>query len=389
MIGRRYDNWIVGALDYWMNGLESIQMKLNKFTTALTAASLTALFCLVGVTNSTVFAQNAKPKFTLIWSIYVGWMPWPYGAEAGIIKKWGDKYGIEIDVRQADYIASIEAYVAGKAEACVMTNMECLDMPAASGIDNTVVIVGDFSNGNDALYTRDNLQIPQLRGNEIALVELSVSHYLLVRALELKGDGLQEKDIKILNTSDADIAPVFISNPSQKAVVTWNPMALEIEQTPGVKREFDSSAIPGEILDLLVIRTEVLKKTPQLGKALAGAWFEMMAAMSGRTPAAEKIIARMAELSGATPASFKQQLKTTAMYYRPQDAVTFMKSPELQRTMDFVRKFCFDHKLLGESAKSADEVGIQFPDGKILGDPNNVKMRFTTEYVQIAAEGKL
>jgi NitT/TauT family transport system substrate-binding protein len=57
--------------------------------------------------------------------------------------------------------------------------------------------------------------------------------------------------------------------------------------------------------------------------------------------------------------------------------------------MDFVRKFCFNHKLLGENAKSADEVGIQFPDGKILGDPKNVKMRFTNEYVQIAADGKL
>jgi len=366
-------------------------MKRNKFIFAVIAVSLIIILTLslILTTHANIFAQNKKPKFTLMWSIYVGWMPWPYGAEAGIIKKWANKYGIEIDVRQADYIPSIEAYVAGKADACVMTNMECLDMPAASGIDNTVVIVGDFSNGNDVLYTRDNLQVPQLRGKDITLVELSVSHYLLVRALELKGNGLTEKDIKILNTSDADIAPVFIANTSQKAVVTWNPMALEIEQTPGVKRVFDSAAIPGEILDLLVIKTEVLKKNPRLGKALTGAWFEIMAAMSGRTPAAEKMIARMAELSGTTPASFKQQLKTTAMYYRPQDAVTFTKSPELQRTMDFVRKFCFDHKLLGENAKSVDEVGIQFPDGKILGAAKNVKMRFSTEYVQMAADGKL
>jgi len=366
---------------------------MNKHKISIFAGIITMLILflllLVPVRNQFIFAQSKKPKFTLMWSIYVGWMPWPYGAEAGVIKKWADKYGIEIEVRQADYIPSIEAYVAGKADACPMTNMECLDMPAASGIDNTVVIVGDFSNGNDVLYTRDNLAVPQLRGKEVTLVELSVSHYLLVRALELKGNGLLEKDVKILNTSDADIAPVFIANKSQKAVVTWNPMALEIEQTPGVKRIFDSSAIPGEILDLLVIKTAVLKKNPALGKALTGAWFEMMATMSGRTPAAEKMIGRMAELSGTTPASFKQQLKTTAMYYRPQDAIAFAKSPELQRTMDFVRKFCFDHKLLGESAKTVDAIGIQFPDAKILGNAKNVKMRFTNEFVQMAADGKL
>jgi len=366
-------------------------MKHKKIFFGVTAISLVLMLLIGALINSpeSSLAQTKKPKFTLMWSIYVGWMPWPYGAEAGIIKKWANKYGIEIDVRQADYIPTIEAYVAGKADACVMTNMECLAMPATSGVDNTVVIVGDFSNGNDVLYTRDNLQVPQLRGKEVTLVELSVSHYLLVRALELKGNGLTEKDVKILNTSDADIAPVYISNPSQKAVVTWNPMALEIEQTPGVKRVFDSAAIPGEILDLLVIKTAVLKKNPALGKALTGAWFEMMATMSGRTPAAEKMIGRMAELSGTTPASFKQQLKTTAMYYRPLDAIAFAKSSELQRTMDFVRKFCFNHKLLGESAKSVDAVGMQFPDGKTLGDPKNVKMRFTNEYAQMAAEGKL
>ncbi len=366
-------------------------MKRSKLILAVPAVSLILILLtsMIITSTQTSLAQNKKPKFTLMWSIYVGWMPWPYAAESGIVKKWADKYGIEIDVRQADYIPSIEAYVAGKADACVMTNMECLDMPAASGIDNSVVVVGDFSNGNDVLYTRDDLQVPQLRGKQIALVELSVSHYLLVRALEVKGNGLKERDVKILNTSDSDIAPVFVSNTSQQAVVTWNPMALEIEQTPGVKRIFDSSEIPGEILDLLVVKTDVLKKNPQLGKALTGAWYEIMGIMSTRSPQAEKAIARMATLSGTTPASFRQQLKTTAMYYRAQDAVSFTQSPELQRSMDFVRKFCFEHKLLGENAKSVDEVGIQFPDGKILGDPKNVKMQFSTEYMQMAVDGKL
>jgi hypothetical protein len=36
----------------------------------------------------------------IAWSIYVGWMPWPYAAETGIVKKWADKYGIKIDITQ-------------------------------------------------------------------------------------------------------------------------------------------------------------------------------------------------------------------------------------------------------------------------------------------------
>ncbi len=33
---------------------------------------------------------------------------------------------------------------------------------------------------------------------------------------------------------------------------------------------FDSSKIPGEILDLMVVNTQTLKDNPKLGKALVG-----------------------------------------------------------------------------------------------------------------------
>ena len=35
-------------------------------------------------------------KFKLAWSIYTGYMPWPYAEKSGILRKWADKYGIEI-----------------------------------------------------------------------------------------------------------------------------------------------------------------------------------------------------------------------------------------------------------------------------------------------------
>jgi NitT/TauT family transport system substrate-binding protein len=45
--------------------------------------------------------------------------------------------------------------------------------------------------------------------------------------------------------------------------------------------------------------------------------------------------------------------------------------------------------LLGSGAPSSDAVGIQVPDGQVLGDPGNVKLRFDTEYMALAADGKL
>jgi NitT/TauT family transport system substrate-binding protein len=329
----------------------------------------------------------AKDKFTLAVSIYAGWMPWYYAKDHGILKKWAARYKIGIEVVEMDYIPSIEAYVTGKVDAAVMTNMEALAMPANAGVDTTALIIGDYSNGNDALLVRGISDVNGLKGTEVSLVELSVSHYLLIRALEMH--GLKESELKVVNTSDSDIAPAFIANKNQKAVVTWNPMAISIEQTPGVTRIFDSSKIPGEILDLLVVNTKVLNDDSRFGEALVGAWYEVMSLMSQRGPEADSAMTAMAQRSNSSLSEYKAQLRTTAMFWTPQAASEYGRSAEIKEKMDFVRNFCFKYGLLGENARSVDVVGISYPDGTIQGDSRNVKLRFDTRVVDKAKSGQL
>jgi len=56
--------------------------------------------------------------------------------------------------------------------------------------------------------------------------------------------------------------------------------------------------------------------------------------------------------------------------------------------MTRVRDFSFS-KGLFQNAESADAVGMAFPGGKTLGDPQNVTLRFDESYMQLAADGKL
>jgi NitT/TauT family transport system substrate-binding protein len=90
---------------------------------------------------STLLAD--KPSFTVGWSVYVGWNPYYYMSKSGILRKWADKYGVNIKVQRFDYAPSLDAFVAKNIDACAMTNMEALDMPAAAGVDTTAVIIGD------------------------------------------------------------------------------------------------------------------------------------------------------------------------------------------------------------------------------------------------------
>jgi NitT/TauT family transport system substrate-binding protein len=329
-----------------------------------------------------------RTSFDVAWSIYVGWMPWDYADRSGILKKWADKYGIKIKLTQInDYVESINQYTAGQFDACAMTNMDMLTIPAAGGVDSTALIVGDYSNGNDGVVLKGRGKtLADIKGQKVNLVELSVSHYLLVRGLGTV--GLRERDLKIVNTSDADIVAAF-SAPATTAVATWKPQLSVVLAVPNAQLVFDSSKIPGEILDLMVVKTPILNANPKLGKALVGAWYETLALMMKSDAAARSARSAMAKASGTDLAGYDSQLATTHLFAAPADAIAFTAGDAIIKTMDLVRKFSFEHGILGQGAGSVDAVGIEFPGGKTLGDMHNLKMRFDTSYTKMALDGKL
>ncbi|MEL7182836.1 MAG: putative urea ABC transporter substrate-binding protein [Pseudomonadota bacterium] len=335
-------------------------------------------------TASGALAQE-KTEFRVAWSIYVGWMPWGHLEDSGIMDKWADKYGIDVEIVQInDYVESINQYTAGAFDGVSATNMDTLSIPSGGGVDTTALIVGDFSNGNDAVIVKGDGDLTSLADKPVNLVELSVSHYLLARALD--SVDLREADLaSVINTSDADMIAAFATDDVQ-AVVTWNPLVSTILEDPQASKLFDSSDIPGEIIDLMVVNTETLAANPDFGKALAGAWYEVMGLMAAGD---EAVLTAMAEASGTDLAGYQAQLASTEMFYDPADAVAFTSSAELPQTMVSVAEFLFDKGILGEGAPSADFVGIAYPDGSTTGDADNVTFRFDTTYMQMAADGAL
>src|SRR5688572_30330895 len=241
----------------WRAGMRASLKRLLSSTLLVAFIAIAAL--------QPVQAAEAKKSFKIAWSIYVGWMPWDYADQSGILKKWADKYGIKIELTQInDYVESINQYTAGQFDGCVMTNMDMLTIPSAGGVDSTALIVGDYSNGNDGVVLKGaGKKLADMKGQSVNLVELSVSHYLLARGLDTV--GLAERDIKVVNTSDADIVSAF-ATPAVTATVTWKPQLAEITAMPKTTLVFDSSKTPGEILDLMVVNSAVLKANPKLGK---------------------------------------------------------------------------------------------------------------------------
>lgn len=331
---------------------------------------------------------QSRPSFKIGYVVYVGFMPWVWAKNDGILQKWSDKYGIDIELVQInDYVGAVNQFIAGDLDAVAMAGMDALTMPAAAGVDTSIFLMHDYSNGNDALLSRSAPDVASLVGEEVWLLQYSVSHYLLARALQKAGID-DPAAVKTSNISDTEIAAAYLTQPTMAHAAAWNPAAAEmVAGVEGTKVIFDSSDIPGEIMDVLVGNTEVMAKSPEFGKAVTGAWYETLAVMNSAENAA--LMETLASAMGTDLAGLKLQIDSTKFLNTPAEALEFMTSQTTYETMDLVRKFSFDQGLFGAGASSPDDIGIQLGDGRVLGDESNIKLRFEPLYAKLGAEGAL
>jgi NitT/TauT family transport system substrate-binding protein len=164
---------------------------------------------------------------------------------------------------------------------------------------------------------------------------------------------------------------------------------MSVKAEKGATEVFNSSKIPGEIQDLMVVNTQTLKDNPNLGKALVGIWYETIALMKDTGEEGKAARTAMAEASGSDLAGFEAQLATTKMFYTPKEALDFTNSADVPKISDLVRTFSFDHALLGDNVKSKDAIGIAMPDGKVQGAATSVKLRYDTTFMKMALDNKL
>ncbi|MGV8997306.1 MAG: putative urea ABC transporter substrate-binding protein [Parvibaculaceae bacterium] len=355
---------------------------LKKATQLLVAGAMLAT-----ASFAPAYAADGK-NFKLAWSIYTGYMPWAYAQKSGILKKWADKYGINIELVQInDYVESINQYTAGQYDAVADTVMDSLTIPAAGGVDTTMIIVGDYTNGNDSIFIKGKGKtMADLKGQKVYLVQYSVSHYMLWRALEKS--GLKMSDVETANIADADFVAAYNTS-DVKAIVAWNPATSQIRKLGTASEVFSSNELPGEIQDIVVVNTKVLKQSPEFAKALAGAWYETLALMQKNDAKGIEARTFMAATSGTDLADYDSQVKTTAFYYDPAKGAAAVSSPEMEKIVGRTMEFSFANGLLGAKAKDKGYIGIELPGGKVLGDKANVKLRVDATYMQMAADGKL
>ena len=220
-------------------------------------------------------------------NIWLGYEPFYVARQAGSLPE---------NVRLVEYASASEVLSAFRSraiEAAAVTLDEAISL-AENDNSLRIGLMLDTSNAADALVARPGIRrLSELKGRTIGVESLAVGAYLLGRALQ-RAD-LSVHDVRIVPTPLDQHESAF-SRAEVDAVVTFYPVLAHLRERGG-EVLFDSRAMPGEIVDVLVYREEQHKQHGKALQALALAWFDGVGRVADRQPQAMLTMAHRQKLS--------------------------------------------------------------------------------------------
>jgi NitT/TauT family transport system substrate-binding protein len=166
----------------------------------------------------------------------------------------------------------LRAYRNGLIEVAAVTMDEAL-LAQDGQPDSRIVLVCDSSNGADALLARPEITcLKDLKGRRVGVESTALGAYMLARAL--KHGGLVPADVQVVPVPLLEHVTAYTSG-KVEAVVTFDPHRSRL-LAAGARSLFDSSQIPGEIVDVLLTRTELSAGHNQALGILVTSWFHSL-----------------------------------------------------------------------------------------------------------------
>ena len=214
-------------------------------------------------------AQAAEP-LKIGYSDWPGWVAWEVAIENG----WFKEAGVDVEFEWFDYVASMDAFAAGQLDAVTMTNGDTL-VTGAAGAQGVMIIINDFSNGNDMIVAREGINsVADLKGKTVGVEVGFVGHLLLLNALEAA--GLTEADVALVNVPTNE-TPQVLASGDVDAIVAWQPNSGQaLTQVPGSTAIASSADAKGLIYDVLAVNPASLATRKADWEKVAKVWYQVV-----------------------------------------------------------------------------------------------------------------
>jgi NitT/TauT family transport system substrate-binding protein len=355
-----------------------IQTMKTKSSSAAAAATALLLAC-----APAQLASAAAPSFSLAWSEYPSWSVFGVahslklidgrpGAQGPIEKKWG----VDIVLKEAEYDPCLTMYGSGQCDAVCITDMDALN-PASSRA-SVMILPTSTSYGADALIVVSRIgSIKDLRGKKIYGLAKSVSEYCFVRNLELLGE--KESDYKFSNMDPGAAAVAMQQKQNDiEAIIVWNPFVLEtLNKRKDTKVLFDSTKIPNEIIDSVVVAQASLDKPggKDFACAVIDTYYAINARLAPGSPTRDDTLVALGDkFSHLDLASMKKVVEQTKFYSTPKQGLDVLTGTELPVIMKKVVDFCVSHQITEKAPELGYGTKQAAPKAAFRFDPSYIKM---------------
>jgi NitT/TauT family transport system substrate-binding protein len=175
-------------------------------------------------------------------------------------------------VRLVEYPSASEVLRAYRNQAIdgMVISLDELFGLAVDGLQPRVVLAVDISHGADVVVGRAGMRaMRDLKGKPIAVESGALGAYVLSRALAL--NDMQPSDVRVVHLESNEHPNAFEKGEVDGAV-TFDPFRTRLLKA-GATTLFDSTQIPGEIVDLVAVRASALERQPKSVQAMLAGWF--------------------------------------------------------------------------------------------------------------------
>ena len=179
--------------------------------------------------------------------------PWPGYEPLYLARDLGylDQAGVRLIELPSSNI-TLEAFSNGSADIATLTLDETLTL-LSQGRKVRILAIMDISNGGDAVMARPEIKsLADMKGKRITIVNIPLGVFMLNRTLEAA--GLSSADVSITTLPEDKHEKAYLQDKIDVAI-TFEPFKTRLANA-GAHVLFDSSEIPNEIFDLLLVRED-------------------------------------------------------------------------------------------------------------------------------------
>ncbi|MEE4202807.1 MAG: ABC transporter substrate-binding protein [Halieaceae bacterium] len=218
----------------------------------------------------TACSPDVAPPLRLGTNVWIGYEPLYLARHEGFISE--DVVQLVEYANSSDVLRGLKT---GVLDAGALTLDEAINLQSEVEGDAFVIVhVMDISHGADAIVARPPINaIEDIRGKTVGFEITALGSYFFQRALDFT--GLTTDDVVMVNVEIDDQMDAWAQG-NIDVVVTFDPIRSQL-LAEGANQIFSSRDIPGEIVDLLVVRRSVLQQRADALEHIITGWYEAVA----------------------------------------------------------------------------------------------------------------